>query len=178
MRKPLATLIAISVLGLGAVGFQDSGNSTKPADAQVVEEIPPPPTTTTLPEGKIIVNGEIQDHPAFKDGCWDSTGFPHSPGGNHGLGECLAKELKGWTGAEFVCLSRLWGPLEGSWNQHADNPFSTAHGIPQALPGSKMGPGWRFDVRRQITWGLTVYIPDRYGTPCKALTFRLKRGWY
>lgn len=124
-----------------------------------------------------IAYAEPINHPAYQDGCWDSTGVPYSVGGNHGLGECLAETRKGWTGAQFRCLSELWGRLESGWNQHADNPRSSAHGIPQALPGRKMGPGWQHDVRVQVNWGLD-YIEGKYGNPCRARAVRLAKGGY
>ena len=54
---------------------------------------------------------------------------------------------------------------------HADNPSSSAYGIPQALPGSKMasaGDDWANNAVTQIRWGLG-YIADRYGSPCSRL---------
>jgi hypothetical protein len=74
----------------------------------------------------------------------------------------------GWAGSEFSCLVSLWN-RESGWNAHAANP-SGAYGIPQALPGSKMGVGggdWQNDYRVQIKWGIG-YIAGRYGSPCGA----------
>lgn len=99
-----------------------------------------------------------------------------SPGSNRALGQSMASE-RDWTGEQWNCLDDLWGPLESNWNQYADNPNSSAYGIPQALPGSKMGPGWQHDPVVQVRWGLG-YIAGRYGTPCKAKAARLAKGWY
>lgn len=66
---------------------------------------------------------------------------------------------------------------ESGWRVHADNPGSDAYGIPQALPGSKMGRGWRHDGYVQIRWGLR-YIEGRYGSPCVALNAKHSKGWY
>jgi hypothetical protein len=63
---------------------------------------------------------------------------------------------------------------------HADNPNSSAYGIPQALPGSKMasaGPDWANNPITQIRWGLG-YIADRYGSPCGAWGHSQSHGWY
>lgn len=181
-QRIIGGLLAVLLATGTAIGLTSNSQSKESAEAQSTDISTPPvieTTTTTLPEGKIIVNGEIQDHPAFKNGCWDSTGVPNEPGGNHGLGECLAKSVYGWDGKQFECLSKLWGKYESGWSQHADNPDSSAHGIPQALPGKKMGDGWRYDVRVQIMWGLK-YVKEtkRYGTPCKALDYRLRNGGY
>src|SRR5580698_3493300 len=57
---------------------------------------------------------------------------------------------------------------------------STAFGIPQALPGSKMasaGPDWQTNPTTQIKWGLG-YIKSVYGTPCGAWSHEEADGWY
>ena len=92
------------------------------------------------------------------------------------LGRYLAAK-RGWVGYEWDCLYHLWGPLESGWYVYADNPNSDAYGIPQALPGSKMGPGWQHSAFVQIRWGLG-YISGRYGSPCAARSYRLANGYY
>lgn len=77
---------------------------------------------------------------------------------------------------QWPCLYNLWRE-ESGWTVTADNPTSDAYGIPQALPGSKMGPGWEYDARVQINWGLG-YIKGRYGTPCAAYSTKKAQGWY
>jgi hypothetical protein len=72
---------------------------------------------------------------------------------------------RGWAASEFGCLVSLWN-RESGWNARAANP-SGAYGIPQALPGSKMGAGWQTDYRVQVGWGIN-YIAARYGSPCGA----------
>lgn len=76
-----------------------------------------------------------------------------------------AVAARGWAPSEFSCLVSLWN-RESGWNTHAANP-SGAYGIPQALPGSKMGGDWQNDYRVQIRWGVG-YIAARYGSPCGA----------
>jgi hypothetical protein len=81
--------------------------------------------------------------------------------------------------AQFSCLVTVWN-RESNWNYMAHNYRSGAHGIPQALPGSKMrsaGADWRTNPVTQITWGLG-YIHGRYGTPCGALQHMNSHGWY
>lgn len=94
------------------------------------------------------------------------------------LGQQMAATW-GWTSqnGQWQCLDQLWGKYESSWNMHADNPHSDAYGIPQALPGSKMGARWMTSVWVQIKWGLG-YVKDRYFTPCGALNTRLSQGSY
>ena len=85
----------------------------------------------------------------------------------------------GLASADFDCIDRIW-TQESNWNVHADNPHSSAYGIPQALPGSKMssaGSDWRNNPETQIRWGLE-YIAKRYGTACSAWSFKRGHGWY
>lgn len=85
----------------------------------------------------------------------------------------------GLSSAEFDCVDRIW-TQESNWNVRADNPTSSAYGIPQALPGSKMssaGDDWETSAETQIRWGLG-YIKNRYGTACAAWSFKQSHGWY
>jgi hypothetical protein len=85
----------------------------------------------------------------------------------------------GFGSDQFSCLDALYVG-ESGWNVHADNPSSSAYGIPQALPGSKMasaGSDWQDNAATQIRWGLG-YIKGRYGSPCAALGFKQGHGWY
>lgn len=85
----------------------------------------------------------------------------------------------GMSASEFGCLDNIWSQ-ESGWDVHADNPTSSAYGIPQALPGSKMasaGPNWESNPETQIRWGLG-YIRDRYGSACSAWGFKQGHGWY
>ena len=94
----------------------------------------------------------------------------------------LAKALMpqyGISSSEFDCLDNIWSQ-ESGWNVHADNPSSSAYGIPQALPGSKMssaGPNWADNPETQIRWGLG-YIKGRYGSACAAWSYKQGAGWY
>jgi hypothetical protein len=92
----------------------------------------------------------------------------------------LSAKRHGWkTQRQFQCLVNLWS-RESGWRHKAHNSSSGAHGIPQALPGSKMasaGPNWRTNPRTQIKWGLK-YIKGRYGSPCGAWSHWLSRHWY
>ena len=94
----------------------------------------------------------------------------------------LAKALMpqyGISTSEFDCLDNIWSQ-ESGWNIHAANPTSSAYGIPQALPGSKMssaGPDWENNPETQIRWGLG-YIKGRYGSACAAWSYKQGAGWY
>jgi len=85
----------------------------------------------------------------------------------------------GWGEGQFSCLEKLWNK-ESRWRVDADNPSSSAYGIPQALPGSKMsayGKDWRTNPVTQIKWGLD-YIETIYGSPCSAWGHSQAKGWY
>ena len=80
---------------------------------------------------------------------------------------------------QFSCLDSLW-TKESGWRVDADNPSSSAYGIPQALPGSKMssfGADWATNPVTQIRWGLD-YIADRYGSPCSAWSHSQAYNFY
>jgi hypothetical protein len=84
----------------------------------------------------------------------------------------------GWGAGQMADLVKLWNK-ESGWSVSAANP-SGAYGIPQALPGSKMGaygPNWRSDARTQIAWGLS-YIAGRYGSPSAAWAHSVATNWY
>jgi hypothetical protein len=84
-----------------------------------------------------------------------------------------------WGEDQFTCYNSII-MRESKWIVTADNPHSTAYGIPQALPGKKMasfGADWRTNPVTQIRWGLD-YVHDRYGTPCGAWSFKRGHGWY
>ena len=94
----------------------------------------------------------------------------------------IAREMLadfGFSGDQFSCLNALY-MSESGWDVHADNPGSSAYGIPQALPGSKMasaGPDWADNPATQIRWGLG-YIRDSYGSPCAAWSHSQSNNWY
>ena len=85
----------------------------------------------------------------------------------------------GFNEKQYQCLNTLW-TQESNWNYKARNKRSGAHGIPQALPASKMSvvsTDWRTNPVTQIRWGLR-YITIRYETPCKALAKHKRSNYY
>ena len=75
------------------------------------------------------------------------------------------------SGKQWSCLSKLWGK-ESAWNHLADNPHSTAFGIPQILGLTTTNP------YKQVDLGIK-YIKHRYNTPCKAWDrWQRNGGWY
>jgi hypothetical protein len=95
------------------------------------------------------------------------------------IAKSLLRHRFGWKRWQFRYLNRLWA-AESGWNRYASNPYSGAYGIPQAVPGSKMasaGPGWRWNARTQILWGMR-YIKACYRTPYWAWLHQRTDGWY
>ncbi|MDE9367198.1 lytic transglycosylase domain-containing protein [Luteipulveratus sp. YIM 133132] len=101
---------------------------------------------------------------------------------SHGDPRDIARSMLasyGWSSSQFSCLDKLW-TKESGWSTSANNPSSSAYGIPQALPGSKMataGSDWRTNAATQIEWGLG-YIKERYGSPCSAWSHSVDLNWY
>jgi hypothetical protein len=78
---------------------------------------------------------------------------------------------------QFTCLDSLY-VSESNWRVNADNPTSSAYGIPQALTELHDLPAdYMTSAEAQIRWGLD-YIQRSYGTPCNAWSFKQGHGWY
>ena len=82
----------------------------------------------------------------------------------------LYAHIKIHSAKEYRCLELLWDK-ESRWNPRADNPKSTAYGIPQLLKLKAKDPYIQIDL------GLK-YIKARHSTPCKALEFHKRTGHY
>ncbi|MCV3327670.1 tape measure protein [Pediococcus ethanolidurans] len=98
-----------------------------------------------------------------------------TPTGSHKHWMKQAGIPKSWYNAMNTIIS-----AESGWNVHAQNPTSSAYGIPQALPGSKMasaGKDWRDNAITQLKW-MKGYVKGRYGNASNALKFRKSHNWY
>ena len=108
------------------------------------------------------------------------TQLAKSPEGAKQVAKALVNEFYGdWNKSQISCLNQLWNG-ESHWNFQAHNYRSGAHGIPQALPATKMeivSTDWRTNPVTQIKWGLQ-YIKARYGTPCQALRKKHRSHYY
>jgi hypothetical protein len=105
------------------------------------------------------------------------SGSNPDPGSNKAVGKQM-NAARGWD-SQWGCLEKLWA-RESGWNERAQNRYSGAYGIPQALPGAKMaskGSDWQSNASTQIAWGLD-YIAGRYGSPCGAWGHSQSTGWY
>jgi hypothetical protein len=109
---------------------------------------------------------------------WSPPFVTPDPGSAQAIAYDMVK-ARGWGDDQFACLVALWNK-ESGWRVNAYNASSGAYGIPQSLPGSKMGSAgadWETNPATQITWGLG-YIGGRYGTPCGAWGHSQSVGWY
>lgn len=89
------------------------------------------------------------------------------------------KKEYNWGLNQFKCLDKIW-EHESHWQWDARNKRSGALGIPQAYPGHKMksaGKDYKTNYKTQIDWGLK-YINVRYGSPCRAKSYRHRHGYY
>ncbi len=69
---------------------------------------------------------------------------------------------------------------ESGWNSTAANPTSSAYGICQSLPGSKMasaGSDWQTNPVTQMKW-CNSYAVDRYGSWGAAYNFWISNNWW
>ena len=71
---------------------------------------------------------------------------------------------------QYRCLVDLW-TIESHWNPKANNPKSSAYGIPQLLHMKST------NAYVQIDKGI-AYITKRYKVPCKALAHHKRVGHY
>jgi hypothetical protein len=78
----------------------------------------------------------------------------------------------------YNCINAIW-TAESKWNPRAGT-LTSAYGIPQAFPASKMaafGSNWRYSPLVQVKWGLW-YVRTRYGSACAAYNFWKAYAWY
>ena len=71
---------------------------------------------------------------------------------------------------QYYCIEQLWHK-ESRWSPTAKNARSSAYGIPQILNLKEQNPF------KQIDRGLR-YIEHRHKTPCQALAFHNRKGYY
>lgn len=156
-----------SIRTAGVAGEATVKYDVKTVGGAVVERSVASRKVTRKPVDEVLVIGTM-----------DVATAPVDPGSARALGQSMAEE-RGWGGEQFSCLDQLWAK-ESGWRWNADNPSSSAYGIPQANPGSKMasvGADWLTNPATQIEWGFG-YISGRYGTPCDAWAHSQSIGWY
>ena len=67
---------------------------------------------------------------------------------------------------------------ESNWDYKADNPHSSAYGLPQALTSlHKLPDDYKTNPQTQVLWAIE-YISDTYGNPQKSLEHHNAKNWY
>ena len=79
--------------------------------------------------------------------------------------------LKVVSHTQYLCITNLWTKENRLWDPYAKNKNSSAFGIPQLLKLKETNPYVQMDLGYK-------YIVHRYQTPCNALAFHLKKGYY
>jgi uncharacterized protein YabE (DUF348 family) len=170
----------------GEQGVRTRVIQVRTIDGKVVARKELSDKVTKKPVDRIIVEG-TKERPVVEEPTveaeatvtTESSASASVPSGSaREIGQQMAA-ARGWVGEEWTCLELLW-ERESGWDPYADNPTSSAYGIPQALPGSKMasaGSDWASNPATQIEWGLG-YIAEVYGTPCGAWGHSESVGWY
>jgi hypothetical protein len=175
---------AVAVLPLGALLYAGIASATEPAGAAAAASAAHPAAESSslpvaLPAGGTWKGAAVREQRA---GAASRSASPHAFGSiayNKWFAREFMAQKYGWGADQFAALEQLW-QRESGWSQDAHNPSSGAHGIPQALPGSKMGSfgaDWATNPETQIKWGLS-YIKSVYGSPSGALASSHSRGWY
>jgi hypothetical protein len=97
---------------------------------------------------------------------------------NRAMGQQMARDLYGWTGAQWNALNALV-MSESGWSNTAQNPTSTAYGIGQFLNSTWAGTGYSktSDPATQIR-AMLRYIAQRYGDPASAWAFKRSHNYY
>lgn len=206
-RRALRTGLVLSGLAAAATGVTVSGGLATqdpdvltPAAADVVEPTAPEvpsSTSTTDASGVAGVGAAAPEQPrerttvsrsARRTDATKATALEMSAGSAVTRSETLSEgdprdiarallPAYGFSSDQFSCLDQLY-VSESDWRVDADNPTSSAYGIPQALTQLHDLPAdYMTSAESQIRWGLE-YIQDTYGTPCSAWSFKQGNGWY
>ena len=122
------------------------------------------------------INSTVTKQPTKQVEVVGARGCANDTTANRLLGHRLMLEY-GFGEDQWEYLDKLWSHESGWVECKANYAGSGAYGIPQALPGSKMGPGWQDDPEVQIRWGLG-YIRGRYTNPLGAYNHWRSNNWY
>ena len=195
MKSFSKTAKSISILGVSSsllliATLLPTANALEMSMTSTVEVEAPKSASIVEPETVAALFGE-DDLTATASGAIFSTQMAlvsavsrqvelaRTPLGAKKVAKSILMDEYGFAEKEYKCLNQLW-TKESNWNYKARNKNSGAHGIPQALPATKMNvvsTDWRTNPVTQIRWGLR-YISIRYETPCKALSKHKRSNYY
>ena len=178
-----SSLLLIATLLPAANALESPVVSTVEVEAQKTASIVEPETVAALfgeDDLTATASGAIfSTQMALVSAVSRQVELARTPLGAKKVAKSILVEEYGFAEKEYKCLNQLW-TKESNWNYKARNKNSGAHGIPQALPATKMNvvsTDWRTNPVTQIRWGLR-YISIRYETPCKALSKHKRSNYY
>jgi hypothetical protein len=193
-KRALRTTLVFSSVAVAATGATISAGLLSSAPASVAtaaadlgSALPEKAVETAAPERAQAISRSGSDRRAASDPA-KVAALSQDEGGAMTVTESLSDDDPrdiarallgefGFSADQFGCLDSLW-TRESGWNLHADNPSSSAYGIPQALTASHdLAADYMTNPVSQIQWGLG-YIRDRYGSPCGAWGHSQSSGWY
>jgi hypothetical protein len=178
-----SSLLLIATLLPAANALESPVVSTVEVEAQKTASIVEPETVAALfgeDDLTATASGAIfSTQMALVSAVSRQVELARTPLGAKKVAKSILVEEYGFAEKEYKCLNQLW-TQESNWNYKSRNKKSGAHGIPQALPATKMNvvsTDWRTNPVTQIRWGLR-YISIRYETPCKAWAKHKRSNWY
>jgi hypothetical protein len=199
-RRALRTSVALTGLAAAATGvsvtgglFSQDPDALTPAAADVATSAPAEPVAAAEPTADAArseqrASRQVASRSARRTDATKAAALEMSGGSavtrserlSAGDPRDIARALLpayGFSSDQFSCLDSLY-VSESDWRVDADNPTSSAYGIPQALTQLHDLPAdYMTSAESQIRWGLE-YIQDTYGTPCSAWSFKQGNGWY
>ena len=178
-----SAMLLVATLLPAASGLELSISSTVEVKAPQVASIIEPETAASLfseDDLSATASGVIfSTQMALVSAVSRQVELARTPFGAKKVAKSILIDEYGFNVRQYNCLNELW-TQESNWNYKSRNKVSGAHGIPQALPASKMNiisTDWRTNPVTQIRWGLR-YISIRYETPCKAWAKHKRSNWY
>ncbi len=178
-----SAMLLVATLLPAASGLELSISSTVEVKAPQVASIVEPETAASLfseDDLSATASGVIfSTQMALVSAVSRQVELARTPFGAKKVAKSILIDEYGFNERQYNCLNELW-TQESNWNYKSRNKVSGAHGIPQALPASKMNiisTDWRTNPVTQIRWGLR-YISIRYETPCKAWAKHKRSNWY
>jgi hypothetical protein len=178
-----SSLLLIATLLPSANALELSMASTVEVDAPKTASIVEPETVAALFNDEDLsatASGAIfSTQMALVSAVSRQVELARTPIGAKKVAKSILLDEYGFSEKEYKCLNQLW-TKESNWNYKSRNKRSGAHGIPQALPATKMNvvsTDCRTNPVTQIRWGLR-YISIRYETPSKALSQHKRSNYY
>ena len=178
-----SAMLLVATMLPAASGLELTISSTVEVEAPQVASIVEPETAASLfseDDLSATASGVIfSTQMALVSAVSRQVELARTPFGAKKVAKSILIDEYGFNERQYNCLNELW-TQESNWNYKSRNKVSGAHGIPQALPASKMNiisTDWRTNPVTQIRWGLR-YISIRYETPCKAWAKHKRSNWY